>query len=63
MKSIKFKKNSITGAIQCTLDGTKYKPYLIGNLPSLFAFKYDEIDDKDGIAEWFNYKGFTYVPA
>ena len=63
MKSIKFKKNSITGAIQCTLDGAKYKPYLIGNLPSLFAFIYDDYEDQDGITTWFNYKGFTYVPV
>jgi|TARA_R110000803_G_scaffold37483_1_gene80750 hypothetical protein len=45
------------------LGNKAYKPYLIGSLPSLFAFKYDELDDKDGISEWFNYKGLTYVPA
>jgi hypothetical protein len=63
MKTFKLKKDRITGAIHIALNGRNYKPYLIGNLPSLFAFKVDIIDDKEGISEWFNYKGFTYVPA
>ncbi len=37
------------------------KPYRIGELPNLFAFKYDEDNDRDGIIEWFNYKGLTYI--
>lgn len=58
MEKIKFLKSK-----QISLNGRKYKPYTVGNLPSLFAFIYDENDDKDGITEWFNYKGLTYIPA
>ena len=43
------------------LGNVKYKCYTVGNLPPLFAFKYDEDKDKEGITEWFNYKGLTYV--
>jgi len=38
-----------------------YKPYLIGNLPPSFGFKFDEEEDKDGIYQWINYKGLTYI--
>lgn len=44
------------------LDGKVYKPYLIGDLPQRFAFIWNEYDEQDGITEWFNYKGLTYVP-
>ena len=37
----------------------KYKGYLIGDLPPRFGFKYK--DDKEGIYQWFNYKGLTWV--
>jgi hypothetical protein len=57
MKSIKFLHEK-----KIRLNGKKYKPYMIGSLPSLFAFRYDADDDRDGIKEWFNYKGLTYVP-
>ena len=43
------------------LNGVKYKPYTVGNLPPSFGFKYNEEKDKDGIYQWFNYKGLTYV--
>lgn len=43
------------------LNHTKFKPYTVGNLPPSFGFKYDENKDKDGIYQWFNYKGLTYV--
>ena len=56
MEPIKFLKEK-----KIKLNGIKYKPYLIGSLPSLFAFKYDEDGDREGIESWFNYKGFTYV--
>lgn len=58
MKQIKFLKSK-----EIRLDGVKYRPYTIGNLPTLFAFIYNAEDDKDGITTWFNYKGFTYVPV
>ena len=57
MKQIKFLANK-----KIKLNNRHYKPYLVGNLPSLFAFKYDEAEDKEGITEWFNYKGLTYIP-
>jgi len=37
----------------------KYKGYEVGNLPPRFGFKYKE--DKEGIYQWFNYKGLTWV--
>ena len=43
------------------LNGVMYKPYFIGNLPKKFAFIYNEDKDQDGITQWFNYKGFTYI--
>ncbi len=61
--TIKFKKDSTTGAIHIHLNNVQYKPYTIGNLPTTFAFLYNEDKDQDGISNWFNYKGFTYVPV
>lgn len=58
MNKIKF-----THGKTINLNGKKYKPYLIGDLPSTFGFIYDEDKDQDGITEWFNYKGFTYIKA
>ena len=49
--------------IHIHLNGAQYKPYTIGNLPNTFAFIYNEDKDQDGISNWFNYKGFTYVPV
>ena len=53
---------------------TKYRPYLVGDLPVRFGCRefgtlvYDENnrllnagDLSEGISEWFNYKGLTYV--
>ena len=57
MESIKLQR----GTHRIRLGRSWYKPYLIGSLPPSFAFKYDEEDDSCGIAEWFNYKGLTYV--
>ena len=44
-----------------TSEGLKYKGYAVGELPPTFAFIYNEDKDQDGITEWFNYKGLTYV--
>ena len=63
MNNLKFKKNSATGAIHAILNGAQYRPYSIGNLPTTFAFIYNEEKDQDGISNWFNYKGLTYVPV
>jgi hypothetical protein len=43
------------------LNDVKFKPYTIGELPPSFGFKYNEEKDSDGIYQWFNYKGLTYV--
>jgi len=43
------------------LSNKVYKPYTVGELPQKFAFIYDEDKEQDGITEWFNYKGLTYV--
>ena len=56
MPVIKFLKQNLIA-----LNGKVYKPYLIGDLPEKFAFIYEEDKDQDGITEWFNYKGFTYI--
>ncbi len=43
------------------LDGEPYKPYLIGELPKKFAYIYDEMEDREGVTNWFNMGGYTYV--
>ena len=55
--TIKFLKSK-----EIKLGGKLYKPYLIGDLPQRFAFIYNDDEEQDGITEWFNYKGLTYVP-
>ncbi len=41
------------------LNGVVYKPYKICNIPARFGCH--EFDEKEGISEWFNYKGYTYI--
>ena len=43
------------------LDNKKYKGYTVGDLPKRFAFIYNADNDQEGIAEFFNYQGLTYV--
>jgi hypothetical protein len=43
------------------LNNEVYKPYLVGKLPPKFAFIYDEESEKDGICQWFNFRGLTYI--
>ena len=57
MKSIKFINSSTI-----KLNNITYKGYSISNLPKNFAFIYNEDNDNEGITEWFNYQGLTYVP-
>jgi hypothetical protein len=38
-----------------------YKGYTLTSLPSNFGFIYDEDKDQDGLSQWFNYKGLTYI--
>ena len=56
MKSIKFINSSTI-----KLNNTTYKGYSVSSLHKKFAFIYNEDKDQDGITEWFNYKGLTYV--
>ena len=57
MQQIKFLKDN-----HIRLGDTTYKGYTVGNLPKKFAFIYNENKEQEGITDWFNYKGLTYVP-
>jgi len=41
------------------LNGITYKPYKICSIPERFGCI--EFNEKEGINEWFNYKGYTYI--
>ena len=61
MNKIKFLKKE-----EIELNGVRYKPYKICSIPTNFgclAFEYDSegTPTKEGISEWFNYKGYTYI--
>ena len=56
LNTVKFKNKTTI-----LLNGVTYKGYPVGELPKRFAFIYDEEKDKEGITEFFNYKGLTYV--
>jgi len=56
MQQIKFLPNN-----KVRLGDKVYKGYTISNLPKKFAFIYNEDEDQEGINNWFNYKGLTYV--
>ena len=54
MKTIKFLKED-----KISLNGVIYKPYTVCSLPANFGCI--EFNEKEGINEWFNYKGYTYI--
>ena len=56
MQQIKFLQNN-----QILLNNKIYQGYNIGELPNTFGFIYNEEADQDGISEWFNYRGYTYL--
>jgi len=65
MNKIKFLKEKCI-----RLNGKKYKPVLIGDIPNKFGYKWiSDYNDEgeeiffNGIYEWFNYKGLTYIKA
>ena len=41
------------------LNGVTYRPYKVCDLPA--GFGCIEFGDKEGVSEWFNYKGYTYI--
>ena len=41
------------------LNGVVYKPYTVCELPANFGCI--NFGEKEGISEWFNYKGYTYL--
>ncbi len=43
------------------LDNKTYKGNAVGDLPKRFAFISPPPPQQDGITEFFNYKGLTYV--
>ncbi len=53
-QTIKLLKNN-----KIKLNGLTYKPYLICELPANFGCI--EFKEREGISEWFNYKGYTYI--
>ena len=53
-QTIKLLKNN-----KIKLNGLTYKPYLICELPANFGCL--EFNEKEGISNWFNYKGLTYI--
>ena len=41
------------------LNGVTYRPYKVCDLPA--GFGCIEFGDKEGVSEWFNHKGLTYI--
>lgn len=59
MKTIKFfNKNKYPFA---KINNVNYKGYTVGNLPTKFAFVYNEETEQEGVTKWFKYKGLTYI--
>ena len=54
--TIKFLKNNFI-----KVNGVLYTPYTVGELPQSFGFIYDADKETDGISEFFNLKGLTYI--
>ena len=61
MNKIKFLKED-----KIELNGLVYRPYKVCEIPTNFgciAFEYNQDGEptREGISEWFNYKGYTYI--
>ena len=54
MQAIKHLKNDYV-----QLGNLIYKPYKVCSLPANFGCI--EFNEKEGVSEWFNYKGYTYI--
>ena len=59
MNTFKFLKPDNTGKQKNKLNGITYKPYTVCELPANFGCI--EFNEKEGISNWFNYKGLTYI--
>ena len=55
MNTIKFLKQD-----KIMLNGITYKPYKICELPTNFGCIMFNTD-REGVNEWFKYKGYTYI--
>jgi hypothetical protein len=58
IKTIKYSKKDPK---QLLLNNQKWIAYDICSIPNNFGFIYDADTDKEGISEWFNHKGLTWV--
>jgi hypothetical protein len=56
MNKIKFLKNNLI-----RLNGVLYTPYTVGDLPPTFGFIFNADKEQEGIKEFFNFKGLTYI--
>ena len=54
MNKIKYLKNDYV-----QINNLIYKPYTICDLPQNFGCI--EFKEREGISEWFNHKGYTYI--
>jgi len=54
MNKIKYLKNDYV-----QINNLIYKPYTICDLPQNFGCI--EFNEREGISEWFNHKGYTYI--
>ena len=59
MQTIKFLKPDSTGKQKIKLNGITYKTHTVCAIPANFGCF--EFNNKEGISEWFNYKGLTYI--
>ena len=60
IKAIKNETNKFLKEDSIELDGVVYKPYKVCDIPQNFGCITFQ-DEKEGISEWFNYKGYTYI--
>ena len=59
MQTIKFLKPDNAGKQKIKLNGITYRPYSVCEIPANFGCL--EFNNKEGISNWFNYKGLTYI--
>ena len=55
MKTIKFLRDK-----KIQIGKRVFRPYCISDLPNNFGCI--NFGESEGVAEWFGYKGFTYIP-